>query len=73
MYETRPYIKGLPITTTILGNNDRGDHSEEIIRPTYEDAYTLEYKEWFEVVQGIKKAKTTAADGRSSYSSLTLS
>lgn len=60
-----PYIKGLPITTTILSSNERGDHSEEIIRPTYEDPYTLEYKQWYEVLQGKKEAKTTPADGMS--------
>lgn len=58
-----PYIKGLPITTTILSTNERGDHSEEIVRPTYEDAYTLEYQAWHEVLRGVSPAKTTASDG----------
>lgn len=63
-----PYIKGLPITTTVLHENERGDHSEEVIRPTYEDPYTLEYKAWYEVLQGNEQAKTSALDGKSPWS-----
>jgi hypothetical protein len=45
-----PYIKGLPITTTVVSRKPNGDHWEELIRPTYEDAYTLEYKALYDAI-----------------------
>lgn len=48
----RPYIKALPITTTILSRKPNGDHSEEVLRPTYEDAYTLEYRALYDALAG---------------------
>lgn len=59
----RPYVKGLPITATILSSKPNGDHSEEVIRPTYEDAYTLEYKAMYAAITEGAPVKTTAADG----------
>lgn len=59
----RPYVKGLPITATILSSKPNGDHSEEAIRPTYEDAYTLEYKAMYAAITEGAPVKTTAADG----------
>jgi hypothetical protein len=35
---TRPYVKGLPITATILSSHPNGDHSEEVIRREFVSA-----------------------------------
>jgi hypothetical protein len=56
----------LPITTTIQSTKANGDYSEEVIRPTYEDAYTLEYKAWYRNLTEGEPIKTTAEDGMSS-------
>jgi len=42
-YDT-PYVKGLPITLTIGENDASGHYVERIIRPTYEDCYTIQFK-----------------------------
>lgn len=57
-----PYVKGLPITTTINRTKRNGDHVEEHIRPTYEDAFTLEYKQLYAAIVHGKPHKTTPAD-----------
>lgn len=59
-YDT-PYVKGLPVTLTIR-ENINGGYQEKIIRPTYEDPYTLEYKELYALVTEAKPVKTTAQD-----------
>lgn len=58
-----PYVKGLPTTMHIQENVD-GAFSETTVRQTYEDAYTLEMKELYEVVAQGKPIKTTAVDAR---------
>lgn len=59
----RPFVKGLPITATILSSKPNGDHCEEIIRPTYEDAFMLEYRALYDAVVHRKPVKTTPEDG----------
>lgn len=67
-YET-PYIKGLPITLTIRerveGSFGSSGFQERVIRPTYEDAYTLEFDAFYECVLSREIPKTTVADARS--------
>lgn len=58
----RPYIKGLPITATTLSRHPNGDFSEETIRPTYEDYYTLMFKELHRCLSGDAEIKTTVLD-----------
>lgn len=48
---------------TVLGSTKEGDHLEQVLRPTYEDPYTLEYKAWYETLQGNQPVKTSASDG----------
>ncbi|KAK5126148.1 hypothetical protein LTR85_011504 [Meristemomyces frigidus] len=59
-YDT-PYVKGLPVTMTIK-ENVNGAYQERLVRKTYEDPYTLEYKELYALVTEGKPVKTTAAD-----------
>jgi hypothetical protein len=59
-YDT-PYVKGLPITMHIC-ENDNGAYKETTIRKSYEDAYTLELKVFWEMAVEGKKPKTTAQD-----------
>nr|XP_019049572.1 hypothetical protein I302_03361 [Kwoniella bestiolae CBS 10118]OCF28502.1 hypothetical protein I302_03361 [Kwoniella bestiolae CBS 10118] len=59
-----PYIKGLPITAKVVGKRDNGDHYEELIRPSYEDAYTLEYKALHDAIVKGEKVKTDALDAK---------
>ncbi|GFZ46472.1 hypothetical protein JCM24511_04719 [Saitozyma sp. JCM 24511] len=70
-YDT-PYVKGLPITATILSSKPNGDHSEEVIRPTYEDAYTLEYKAMYAAITEGTPVKTTAADAKQDLEIFTM-
>jgi hypothetical protein len=58
----RPYIKGLPITATTLSRHPNGDFSENTIRPTYEDYYTLMFKELHRCLSGHAEVKTTVLD-----------
>ncbi|OXG73217.1 hypothetical protein C348_06179 [Cryptococcus neoformans Gb118] len=60
-YDT-PYIKGLPITATVLKTLSNGDFSEESIRPTYVDAYTLEYEDLYGCIVHGNKVKTSPTD-----------
>ncbi|CAN9241297.1 unnamed protein product [Alternaria alternata] len=59
-----PYIKGLPITAKTLSRHPNGDFSEETIRPTYEDYYTLMFKELYRCLSGDAEVKTTVLDSR---------
>ena len=59
-YDT-PYVKGLPVTMHIR-ENDNGAYKETVVRRTYEDPYTLEMKELYELVVNRKPVKTTAQD-----------
>ena len=59
-YDT-PYVKGLPTTMHVSENLD-GVFKETTIRRSYEDAYTLELKELWQLVTEGKPVKTTAED-----------
>lgn len=58
-----PYIKGLPITMHTAENVD-GVYKETMTRQTYEDAYTLEFKELYALIVEGKPIKTTAEDAK---------
>ena len=58
-----PYIKGLP-TTMHIAENVNGSYKETVTRQTYEDAYTLQFKELYAMVAEGKAVKTTAADAK---------
>ena len=58
-----PYVKGLPVTLTITENAD-GVYKESTHIRTYEDPYTLEMKELYQVVVNGKEVKTTPKDAR---------
>ena len=62
-YDT-PYIKGLPTTMFIREKLLDGSYRESTTRRTYEDPYTLEFKELYAVVTEGKPIKTTPADAR---------
>ncbi|KKK24343.1 hypothetical protein P175DRAFT_0534954 [Aspergillus ochraceoroseus IBT 24754] len=61
-YDT-PYVKGLPITMRVQ-ENINGSLRETITRKSYEDPYTLELKELYEMVVNGKPVKTTAEDAK---------
>ena len=61
-YDT-PFIRGLPVTMHIH-ENVGGAYRETMVRRTYEDPYTLELKELYEMVVNGVQPKTTAADAR---------
>ncbi|KIX08390.1 uncharacterized protein Z518_03046 [Rhinocladiella mackenziei CBS 650.93] len=62
VYDT-PYVKGLPVTMLVRENID-GVYKETTVRRTYEDPYTLEMKELYEMVVHGKEVKTTAKDAK---------
>ena len=63
-----PFIKGLPTTMTVRekATGPRGEpcYQERHVRTTYEDPYTLEFKEWHACMVHNKPAKTSIADAR---------
>ncbi|KAH0834545.1 hypothetical protein FOPE_03675 [Fonsecaea pedrosoi] len=61
-YDT-PYIKGLPVSMVVCENVD-GVYRESTIKRTYEDPYTLEMKELYQMVAHGKEVKTTAKDAK---------
>ncbi|ORX35856.1 hypothetical protein BD324DRAFT_591908 [Kockovaella imperatae] len=63
-YDT-PYVKGLPIKVTIQKQlPDGGGYSEETIRPTFVDPYTLERNELYDAVVNGKDYKTKPLDAK---------
>ncbi|XAO26486.1 hypothetical protein I312_105323 [Cryptococcus bacillisporus CA1280] len=62
-YDT-PYVKGLPIKLTIQRQLPNGDFSEQAIRPTYVDLYTLELDLIYDAVVNGKDYKTTPLDAK---------
>ncbi|GAA6025563.1 hypothetical protein JCM8202_001243 [Rhodotorula sphaerocarpa] len=60
-YDT-PYVKGLPISLEIKERDEHGHYVERTIRPTYEDAYTLEWKSFYASVMEGTPVKTTPKD-----------
>jgi predicted dehydrogenase len=63
-----PYVKGLPTTMTVreATTGPRGDpcYQERIVRTTYEDVYTVEFKEWYDCIISGREPKTTIEDAR---------
>lgn len=60
-----PYVKGLPTTITIKEKVSGTDtYQERMLRPTYEDSYTIEFKEWYKCITEGKAVKTTIVDAR---------
>lgn len=62
-YDT-PYVKGLPIKLTIQRQLPNGDFSEQVIRPTYVDPYTIELDLIYDAVVNGKDYKTTPLDAK---------
>ncbi|KAL4887385.1 hypothetical protein BJY04DRAFT_175795 [Aspergillus karnatakaensis] len=66
-YDT-PYVKGLPTTMTVREKTTgpRGEecYQERHVRTTYEDSYTVEFKEWYETIVSGREPKTTIQDAR---------
>ncbi|KAG8725321.1 hypothetical protein FRC09_002203 [Ceratobasidium sp. 395] len=62
-YDT-PFVKGLPITLTVLETNSDGHFQERVVRPTYQDAYTCEYESLYESIVNGAPVKTTAEDAK---------
>ncbi|KAH8803664.1 hypothetical protein F5884DRAFT_824453 [Xylogone sp. PMI_703] len=58
-----PYVKGLP-TTMHIQENDNNGYKETMVRKTYEDNYTLEFKELHAWMTEGKEIKTTPQDAR---------
>ena len=58
-----PYVKGLPVTITIQSNQD-GGLSTQTLRPTFEDPYTLEFRELYECITSGKEVRTSVEDAR---------
>ena len=61
-YDT-PYVWQIP-TTLHVSETEGEAHSEQIVRPTFEDAYTLELEEFHRVATGERSPKTTPEDFR---------
>ncbi|KAF4948896.1 hypothetical protein FGADI_9180 [Fusarium gaditjirri] len=59
-----PYVKDLPVITTIREKIGEGGFQERTIRKTYEDPYTLEMLDLYDCVVGGGVSKTSAADAR---------
>lgn len=63
-----PYVKGLPTAMTVREKTTgpRGEpcYQERYVRTTYEDSYTIEFKEWHDCIVNDKRPKTTIEDAR---------
>ena len=60
-----PYVKGLPTTMTVREKvESNGAYQERTMRLTYEDSYTIEFKEWHGSISSGRQFKTTIADAR---------
>jgi hypothetical protein len=57
-----PYVKGLPITVTVEELTPEGDIVKREMLSSYEDAYTAELNELYEVITNRKPIKTSAKD-----------
>ncbi len=62
--DSRPYVKGLPITLTVQSQDANGDYSSKTTRPTYIDPYVLEMQEFYDAVVNGKAYKTTVEDAK---------
>lgn len=61
-YDT-PYVKGLPVKL-VIGESIDGAYVERVVRPSYEDAYTIEYNAFYDAIRYGKPIKTTAEDAK---------
>lgn len=57
-----PFIRGLPVTTTMRERVDGGGVKETHMRKTFEDPFVLELKELHAMVTESKPTKTSAED-----------
>lgn len=68
-YDT-PYVKGLPVTMTVREKipgrkcTSSSGFQQRVLRRTYEDAYTLEFEEFYRCVTHSLVPKTSIADAR---------
>ncbi|CAE6372487.1 unnamed protein product [Rhizoctonia solani] len=62
-YDT-PFVKGLPITLTVLESNADGHYQERTVRPTYQDSYTCEYDALYDSIVNESPVKTTPEDAK---------
>ncbi|WRT63707.1 uncharacterized protein IL334_000630 [Kwoniella shivajii] len=62
-YDT-PYVKGLPIKLIIQKQLPNGDFSEQVVRPTYVDPYTLELPLIYDAIINGKDYKTKPLDAK---------
>lgn len=46
----------------MLRSDENGDHVEEVVRPTYEDAFTAEYRALHAAITEGAEVKTSALD-----------
>ncbi|EON97503.1 putative myo-inositol 2-dehydrogenase protein [Phaeoacremonium minimum UCRPA7] len=60
-YDT-PFVKGLGITVEIDELNEYGEKCHRSLQTSYEDAYTAELREFYEIAVHGKQIKTTATD-----------
>ena len=58
-----PYVKGLPVMLHVCSGKN-GEYTETTIRKTYEDTYTIEFKELHRLATTLEPVKTTAEDAR---------
>ncbi|KAL3418703.1 myo-inositol 2-dehydrogenase [Phlyctema vagabunda] len=58
-----PYVKGLP-TIMVVKENVDGVYKESTVRKTYEDNYTQEMKELYQIFTEGKAIKTTPTDAK---------
>ena len=54
-----PFIKGLGITVEVDELNEHGEKVHRTTQSSYEDAYTREFKEFYDCVRNGKDIKTT--------------
>lgn len=59
-----PYVKGLPVKLVVGESDKDGRYIERVVRPTYEDAYSIEYKAFYDAIRHGKQHKTTADDAK---------
>ena len=59
-----PFVRGLPTTMTIKESLPDGSYKEAVTRRTYEDPFTLQWKEVYAWLVDGKSPKTTPSDAR---------
>lgn len=59
-----PYVKGLPIYIDVDEVNEQGEVQHRSVLSSYEDAYTAELQEVYEVFANGKSIKSTVEDAK---------